>query len=87
MIRDAAHALRIAYSKPLHADDAFGEVWGQLFGERHALAPDLMLMIVAETSKSVIGQGAGALMIVLEMRRQVIGQGAELMMIPAKMRQ
>ena len=42
LIRDAAHALRIAYSKPLHADEAFGEVWDNLFGERHALAPDLM---------------------------------------------
>ena len=42
LIRDAAHALRIAYNKPLHADDAFGEVWDKLFGERHALAPDLM---------------------------------------------
>ena len=42
LIRDAAHALRIAYNKPVHADDAFGEVWDKLFGERHALAPDLM---------------------------------------------
>ena len=30
------------YNKPLRADDGFGEVGGKLFGERHALAPDIV---------------------------------------------
>ena len=40
VIRDAAHALRIA-AKALHCDDVFGEVWDELFDGRHALVPDL----------------------------------------------
>ena len=41
VIRDPAHAIRIA-CKSLHCDDVFGEVWGELFNDRHALVPDLM---------------------------------------------
>ena len=41
VIRDPAHALRIA-SKALHCDDVFGQVWRDLFDSRHALVPDLM---------------------------------------------
>ncbi|CAK0804948.1 unnamed protein product, partial [Prorocentrum cordatum] len=41
VIRGPAHAMRIA-SRPLHCDDAFGEVRGELFDGRHALAPDIM---------------------------------------------
>ena len=40
VIRDPAHALRIA-AKALHCDDLFWEVWGELFDGRHALVPDL----------------------------------------------
>ena len=40
VIRDPAHALRIA-TKALHCDDVFGEVWEELFDGRHALVPDL----------------------------------------------
>ena len=41
VIRDPAHAIRIAVSKPLHADELFGEVWHELFDKRHALVPDI----------------------------------------------
>ena len=42
LLRDAAHALRIAIRDPLHYDALFGEVWTVLFSERHALVPDVM---------------------------------------------
>ena len=42
LLRDSAHALRIAIKDPLHFDSAFGEVWELLFNERHALVPDVM---------------------------------------------
>ena len=41
VIRDPAHAIRIAI-KALHLDDVFGQVWNDLFNDRHALVPDLM---------------------------------------------
>ena len=41
VIRDPAHAIRIAISA-LHSDDVFGKVWCDLFDSRHALVPDLM---------------------------------------------
>ena len=31
LLRDSAHALRIAVQNPLHFDDFFGEVWTELF--------------------------------------------------------
>ena len=42
LLRDTAHALRIAIKNPLHFDDLFGEVWTHLFDKRHALVPDVM---------------------------------------------
>ena len=42
LLRDAAHALRIAIKDPLHFDALFGEIWTSLFDERHALVPDIM---------------------------------------------
>ena len=42
LLRDAAHALRIAVKNPLHFDAVFGEVWTCLFDQRHALVPDVM---------------------------------------------
>ena len=42
LIRDGAHALRIAIRDPLHYDSFFGEVWNELFDQRHALVPDVM---------------------------------------------
>jgi hypothetical protein len=42
LLRDAAHALRIAIKNPLHFDDLFGEVWTHLYDKRHALVPDVM---------------------------------------------
>ena len=42
IVRDAAHALRIAVKDPLHHDDVFGDVWDSLFNVRHALVPDVM---------------------------------------------
>ncbi|CAK0797503.1 unnamed protein product, partial [Prorocentrum cordatum] len=41
VIRDPAHAMRIA-CKAMHCDDVFGQVWNELFNDRHALVPDLM---------------------------------------------
>ena len=41
LIRDSAHAIRIA-AKYLHQDDVFGQVWHELFDGKHALVPDLM---------------------------------------------
>ena len=40
-IRDVAHAVRIACKEPLHHDTVFGQVWGVLFDERHAVVPDI----------------------------------------------
>ena len=37
LIRDAAHALRIAVKDPLHFDDVFGEVWYEIFDKRQSL--------------------------------------------------
>ena len=42
LLRDSAHALRIAIKDPLHFDELFGEVWTLLFDKRHALVPDVM---------------------------------------------
>ena len=42
VVRDPAHALRIAVKNPLHCDEVFGDVWEQLFDKRHALVPDIM---------------------------------------------
>ena len=42
LIRDSAHATRIAVNNSLHADTCFEEVWSELFDKRHALAPDIM---------------------------------------------
>ena len=41
VIRDIAHAVRIAAQKTLHADDVFGAVWKELFDKKHALVPDI----------------------------------------------
>ena len=42
IFRDAAHALRIACLGPVHLDELFGEVWGQLCNKRRAMVPDIM---------------------------------------------
>ena len=42
LLRDAAHALRIAVQNPLHFDELAGGVWAELFDKRHALVPDVM---------------------------------------------
>ena len=42
LLRDAAHAFRIAVKDPLHFDALFGDVWARLFDQRHALVPDIM---------------------------------------------
>ena len=41
LIRDPAHAIRIACRNPLHCDDLFGEIWEELANKRHALLPDI----------------------------------------------
>lgn len=41
VIRDPAHAIRIAIKNPLHLDEVFGKVWEELFNKRHALVPDI----------------------------------------------
>ena len=42
LLRDSAHALRIAVRDPLQNDEPFGEVWTELFDKRHAIVPDAM---------------------------------------------
>ena len=42
LIRDPAHAIRIAVKNSLHADACFDEVWSEIFDKKHALAPDIM---------------------------------------------
>ena len=37
VIRDSAHAIRIAIKDPLHHDTLFGQVWEELFNKKHAL--------------------------------------------------
>ena len=39
VIRDMAHAVRIAAKKPLHMDEVFGQVWEELFDKKEALVP------------------------------------------------
>ena len=39
--RDRAHALRIATSGPLLREDTFKAWWDDIFGDRHALVPDI----------------------------------------------
>ena len=41
VIRDVAHAVRIASMQPLHYDVLFGKFWNELFNYRHALVPDI----------------------------------------------
>jgi hypothetical protein len=41
LIRDSAHAIRIAMKDPLHHDALFGEVWEELFNKKHAVIPDM----------------------------------------------
>ena len=61
VIRDPAHALRIA-AKALHCDDLFWEVWDELFNGRHALVPDLknsekwhnLLVAIQEDNKRAV---------------------------------
>ena len=37
LLRDPAHALKIAVKDPLHYDTVFGEIWEELFNKRHGL--------------------------------------------------
>ena len=41
MIRDPAHAVRIAARDPLHAEERFGEFWRRVFDSKHALIRDI----------------------------------------------
>lgn len=41
VLRDPAHILRVTAKEGLHADALFGEVWTELFSQRHALVPDI----------------------------------------------
>ena len=41
VIRDPAHAIRIATQKPLQLEEEFGQVYEELIGKRHALIPDI----------------------------------------------
>ena len=40
LIRDVAHAVRIAARDPLHHDEAFGQVWEELFNKEHSVVSD-----------------------------------------------
>jgi hypothetical protein len=39
--KDESHQVRIAAKDPLHAQSRFGEQWDRLFGDKHALVPDI----------------------------------------------
>ena len=61
LIRDSAHALRIAMKESLHHDAVFGEIWEELFNKRHAVVPDLQnseklkaLLVAAQKEGHVI---------------------------------
>jgi len=41
LVRDSAHAIRIAMRDPLLHDKVFGQVWEELFNKKHAVVPDL----------------------------------------------
>ena len=41
MIRDPAHAVRIAARDPLHAEERVGEFWRRVFDSKHALVRDI----------------------------------------------
>ena len=41
VLRDPAHALRIACKNPLHLDNLFGEIWHELFDGKNALVPNI----------------------------------------------
>jgi hypothetical protein len=41
MIRDPAHAIRIAGRDPLHAEERFGAFWTRVFDSKHALCRDI----------------------------------------------
>ncbi len=56
IVRDAAHALRVAIKYPLHHDDVFGDVWDSLFNVRHALVPDVMNSPKSLTGKYLSGE-------------------------------
>ena len=69
VICDPARDIRVA-SQALHCDDVFGEVWGELLNDRHALVPDLMnsdkwhnllVAIQEENSRAVAVPGMPAL--------------------------
>jgi len=73
VIRDPAHAIRIAVSKPLHADELFGEVWHELFDKRHALVPDIQhsekwkeLLVRIEEKVLRLADGSQPLAVVLQ---------------------
>ena len=40
-VRDMSHKVRISTGDPLLADDGFSAWWDDVFGERHALVPDI----------------------------------------------
>ena len=42
VIRDPAHAVRLAVKQSLHSEALFNEVWNELLDARHALAPDIV---------------------------------------------
>ena len=69
MIRDPAHAIRIAARDPLHAEERFGEFWTRVFDSKHALVRDIQssdqirakLESCQERVREVMGsQGAGS---------------------------
>ena len=41
VIRDPAHAIRIATQKPMQLEDEFGAVYADLIGNKHALIPGI----------------------------------------------
>ena len=57
LIRDSAHAIRIAMKDPLHHDELFGKVWEELFNKKGAVVPNFQhsdklkaLLVAAQTA-------------------------------------
>jgi hypothetical protein len=59
LIRDSAHALRIAMKEPLHHDTLFGKVWEELFNKAKAVVPNFQY---SDKLKALLvaAQGEGA---------------------------
>jgi len=74
MVRDPAHAIRIAARDPLHAEERFGSFWTRVFDSKHALIRDIQcsdqlrakLESCQERVREVLGSQGGGLQSILK---------------------